>query len=315
MKSNGIECLTAFTKLNKINSTICFNIYNTPELKFQESDPIIIESYDIKQLNFENNGYPESNIKYNSSNPDIIKVNDKGLIKAIRPGQSNITAYGLDNKSIQISVISISTRGLIKDYTLDLYNAKFYQNLMIVAHPDDEILWGGANLYKYSYFVVCLTNGYNLDRAKDYRKILKFTKNSGMILDYPDLKDNNVRDDWSEVKIGILKDLSVIVNYKYWNKIVTHGPEGTTGHIHHKKTCEYVTKIVKESNKYKNLYYFGKFYHKNKIPKYLPRINDNDLKYKIKEVLIYKSVKKIIYKLWFHMLPYENWIQASNWKK
>ena len=124
MKSKGIECLTAYTKLNKINSTICFNIYNTPELKFQESDPIIIESYDIKQLNFENNGYPESNIKYNSSNPDIIKVNDKGLIKAIRPGQSNITAYGLDNKSIQISVISISTRGLIKDYTLDSWCVK-----------------------------------------------------------------------------------------------------------------------------------------------------------------------------------------------
>ena len=65
---------------------------------------------------------------------------------------------------------------------------------------------------------------------------------------------------------------------------------------------------------YNNLYYFGKFYHKNEIPKYLPRISDIDLKAKIKEVFIYKSVRKVIYRTWFHMLPYENWILASNWK-
>ena len=108
---------------------------------------------------------------------------------------------------------------------------------MIVAHPDDETLWGGANLFLYSYFVVCLTNGYNERRAKDFRQILNFTNNGGIILNYPDLKDSNkIRDDWSEVKNGILKDLSIILNYKNWNKIVTHGPDGTTGHIHHKKT-------------------------------------------------------------------------------
>ena len=119
---------------------------------------------------------------------------------------------------------------------------------MIVSHPDDETLWGGANLYKDQYFVVCLTNGFNLKRANDFRKLLEFTKNRGIILDYPDTEDL-IRDDWSEVKTGILKDLSTILNYKKWDKVVTHGPDGTTGHIHHKKTSEYVTKIAKESNK------------------------------------------------------------------
>ena len=112
----------------------------------------------------------------------------------------------------------------------------------------------------------------------------------------------------------MIKDLSLILNYKDWGKIVTHGPDGTTGHIHHKKTCELVTKISKKSNKYKNLYYFGKFYKKNEVPKYLPRISSNDLEIKKKEVNIYKSVREIIYLLWFHMLPYENWILASKWK-
>ena len=128
---------------------------------------------------------------------------------------------------------------------------------------------GGANLYKDKYFVVCLTNGYNLDRANDFREFLKFTNNGGIILNYPDIQDG-IRDDWSEVRTGILKDLSTILNYKYWEKMVTYGPDGTTGHIHHKKTCEFVTKIAKECNKFNNLYYFGKFYKKDLIPKYLP---------------------------------------------
>ena len=164
--------------------------------------------------------------------------------------------------------------------------------------PDDETLWGGINLFKYNYFVVCLTNGFNLKRANDFRQILNFTNNSGIILNYPDLKENNIRDDWSEVKKGILKDLSIILNYKNWDKIVTHGPDGTTGHFHHKITCKLVTKIAKEFNKYNNLYYFGKFYKKNEIPKNLQRINEKDFELKKKEVYIYKSVRKIIYKLW-----------------
>ena len=95
-------------------------------------------------------------------------------------------------------------------------------------------------------------------------------------MNYPDLQDN-IRDDWSEVGTGILKDLSRLLNYQYWDKIVTHGPDGTTGHIHHKITCKYVTKIVKKYNEYNNLFYFGKFYKKKKLPKYLPRISDEEL--------------------------------------
>ena len=37
-----------------------------------------------------------------------------------------------------------------------------------------------------------ITNGYNERRAKDFRQILNFTNNSGIILNYPDLKYNNI---------------------------------------------------------------------------------------------------------------------------
>ena len=314
MKSNGKECFSVYTRSKKITSKFCINIYNTPELNFNETNPIKIETNNVKQLNLNTRDYPKYNIKYKSNNPEIIKVNNEGKIIALRPGSSIITATGLDGKNTQIKVLAISNNGLINNYTLEQYNISQYQKVMIVAHPDDETLWGGANLFKDKYFVVCLTNGFNLERANDFREILKFTNNGGIILNYPDLQDY-IRDDWSEVRTGILKDLSTILNYKYWEKIVTHGPDGTTGHIHHIKTCEFVTNITKECNQFKNLYYFGKFYKKNIIPKNLSRISDKELDFKIKEINIYKSVINNIYKLWFHMLPYENWILASKWKE
>ena len=311
MKSSGRECLTVYSK--NINFTQCFNIYNTPKFMFLKNITIKIESNTIKHLYLNISDYPLPFNNYISNHPEIIKVDNKGKMTAIRPGHAIVTAFGQNNKLIKIKVISISTNGLLKKNTLDKYNASLYKKIMIVAHPDDETLWGGSNLFKDNYFVVCLTNGYNLDRANDFRKILKFTNNNGMILNYPDVEDNIV-DDWSEVNIGIMKDLSIILSYKNWEKIVTHGPEGTTGHIHHKKISEYITKIAKNFNTINNLYYFGKFYKKNEIPKNLKRINDNELAYKLKEIAIYQSVKDMINKYWFHMIPYENLLSATNKK-
>jgi len=313
MKSSGRECLIAYIKNAIIYAKICINIYNTPELNFKETNPIKVEVYNSMRLHLDRKNYPKINIKFKSNHPEIIKVNNEGEIIAVRPGSAIITASGLDGKSTHIKILAISNNGFITNSTLNLYNASQYRKLMIVAHPDDETLWGGANLFKNRYFVVCLTNGFNLKRANDFKKLLKFTNNSGIILNYPDFQDN-IRNDWSEVKTGLLKDLSKLLNYQYWDKIVTHGPDGTTGHIHHKKTCKYVTKIAKKYNKYNNLYYFGKFY-KKKIPKYLPRISDEELSYKKKEINIYRSVIKTIHRLWYHFLPYENWIKASKWKK
>ena len=313
MKSSGKECLIAYTKNEKKDTKICITIYNTPKLSFKETNPLKLETYNSMKLHLDRRDYPKINIKFKSNHPEIIKINNEGEITAMRPGSSIITASGLDGKKTSIKILVISNNGFISNFTLNQYNASQYKKLMIVAHPDDETLWGGANLFKDRYFVVCLTNGFNLKRANDFKKILKFTNNSGIILNYPDLQDY-IRDDWSEVKTGILKDLSKLLNYQYWDKIVTHGPDGTTGHIHHKKTCNYVTTIAKQYNEYNNLYYFGKFYKKKKLPKDLPRISDEELSYKEKEINIYQSVIKTISKLWYHMLPYENWILASKWK-
>ena len=43
-------------------------------------------------------------------------------------------------------------------------------NVMIVAHPDDETLWGGEQLLKENYLVICITNGDNKIRKKNLKR-------------------------------------------------------------------------------------------------------------------------------------------------
>jgi hypothetical protein len=178
MKSSGRECLIAYTKNKKIYTKIYINIYNTPEFSFKEKNPIKLEIYNSMRLHLDRRDYPKINIKFKSNHPEIIKVNNGGEIIAVRPGSAIITASGLDGKNTHIKILAISNNGFISNSTLNHYNASQYKKLMIVAHPDDETLWGGANLFKDRYFVVCLTNGFNLKRANDFKELLKFTNNS-----------------------------------------------------------------------------------------------------------------------------------------
>ena len=171
MKTSGRECLITETKKN--NFSKCFNIYNTPNLSFNEKSPFKLETNSIKQLNLNYYDYPLSRIKYMSNHPKIINVDKEGKITAIRPGNAIITAFGLDNKNSTIKVISMANNGFLNNFILDKHNASQYKKVMIVAHPDDETLWGGANLYKDNFFVVCITNAYNLKRSRDFRELIK----------------------------------------------------------------------------------------------------------------------------------------------
>ena len=221
MKSSWRECLTAYT--TNINSTISFNIYQELSQNLNNIITLKIDINSTMQLNFDENQNSSSNISYKSNHLHIIKEDDKGIIFSIRLGKAVIIVNGLKNRDNKIQIILVPYNGLISNYTLKINQAKQFKNLMIVAHPDDETLWGGANLYNDKYFVVCLTNGFNNQRTNDFRKILKFTKNRDIILDYPDLQDS-IRDNWSEVEIGIVKDITTVLNYNNWDKIVTHGP-------------------------------------------------------------------------------------------
>lgn len=180
------------------------------------------------------------------------------------------------------------------------------QKLMIVVHPDDETIWGGNHLLKGHYLVVCLTNGNNPTRRKEFMKIMKETHNQGLIFDYPD-KTNGKRDSWVHVKGSIEKDVAYLSHKKKWKCVVSHNPLGEYGHIHHRLTSQIVS--IKCSQQ--NLYYFGKYYKKNHVPENLKKINQYDAKMKL--INDYTSQKKVMRHL-NHMMKYENWVKAKDWR-
>lgn len=188
---------------------------------------------------------------------------------------------------------------------IDLTN---YNNLMIVAHPDDETIWGGAHLINDNYLVVCITCESSKIRVLEFKKDMKDTNSKYIMLDYPD-KTFGKPNDWHRYEEKIYKDLEHIINYKKWDIIATHNPDGEYGHIHHIKTSKIVTSI---SNK-NNLMYFGKYYIKKRLPNNLKRISKRDYNKKFKIAYNdYKSQRFTIMRL-KHMLPHENWIKYEDW--
>lgn len=188
---------------------------------------------------------------------------------------------------------------------LDLSQAK---HLMIVAHPDDETIWGGAHLQEGGYLVVCITNGKRQTRADEFHEVMEQSGNVGLILSYPD-KVGGKRDDWKQVRTQIQADLEKIMLYKPWDDIVTHNAKGEYGHIHHKMTHQFVTQLYDKNALDMPLYTFGKYYRADALPAVeseLTPVSAEALQKKEALLKCYTSQKSTVRSL-SHMNPYEMW--------
>lgn len=205
----------------------------------------------------------------------------------------------------------------LKRQTLDGYHLQNCNKLMIVAHPDDESLWGGGHLLDKGYFVVCLTNGNNTVRRSEFYAALKEYGCQGIMFSYPDL-ERGKRSDWSNYSDIIAKDLNVLLTYKRWDiMIATHNPKGEYGHIQHRMTSKLVTEVYRCNYKGLNrLYYFGKYYKWNQLSQVengLISLSKDKLNRKIQIInTVYKSQDV---KWDRHMMKYENWIAFQDWKE
>ena len=132
-------------------------------------------------------------------------------------------------------------------------------NLMVVAHTDDELLWGWKDLLNgEDWVVLCIFQQYNYPGADKERKrrLLNFEKTSELfgfkkiILDYVDSPYKLEID--NELQKNIKNNIFNIINNS--KKIVTHNPQGEYGHYHHKIVSKIVTELVIDKNK---LYYFS----------------------------------------------------------
>ena len=179
------------------------------------------------------------------------------------------------------------------------------QNVMFVAHPDDELLWGGKHLRAGDYLVVCLSRGDDKVRRAEFEKVLEATGDKGLILSYPD-KILNWRADWKFWQGKIEADVVSILQYKDWELVVSHNAQGEYGHPHHKMAHGIVEKEYRDTGCKANLYWFGKYYVNDKIPYGLTEMDKPSYIQKRKIAKLYQSQRDTIRKM-YHMLPYEEW--------
>lgn len=99
--------------------------------------------------------------------------------------------------------------------------------LMIVAHPDDEVIFGfQALITDPDIHVICCTNGANQARAAEFNLVMRALGASGEIWDYPDVWGGGFPDDL----LGRIR--SAIVKHDA-GTLITHGVDGEYGHTQH----------------------------------------------------------------------------------
>ena len=183
------------------------------------------------------------------------------------------------------------------------------KKLMIVAHPDDESLWGGAHLLEEEYTVVCITCGVVNYRVTEFEKAMAVTNDTYIMLGYPDLAGPKI-DRWETTYNLIYESLKRIIESNNWNVIVTHNPDGEYGHIQHIMTSKIVTDIVSDKTK---LYYFDRYYKEGEIPSYLTTINTDTYNKKMNDLLsIYVSQPKAM-KRHRYIMNHENFLNFYEW--
>ena len=318
VKKEGSVTITArSTKTGKKESLLIRSEY-VPEIRIKEGKTIFCEYGDSLQLHLEYVNHPYVPMTF-STQDDVVSITPSGYVKTTRPGTVCITAASADKKYKVTATLYIQAKkGFVSRAMLGNLGIDDCTNLMIVAHPDDETLWGGAHLMTGKWFVVCMTSQYFLTRKTEYFNVLNQLGIKGIILDYPDLYkgfDGKWKiDRWNYVQDALAEDIDTIINYKNWDQIVSHSPTGETGHFHHK----YVNKAVVSTcsglaDKWNKLWFFGKFYKKGEIPAGLPQITPEELTYKQDLLKLYVREQNSIKTYWEQMNPYENWEKATNY--
>jgi len=114
--------------------------------------------------------------------------------------------------------------------------------VIIVAHPDDEILWVGGTILNHpswKYFIVCLCRESDPDRAPKFQKALKILSSEGIMGDLDDGPDQNPLDE--KMVEGAILDL---VPSRHFDLIITHNPKGEyTKHLRHEEISKAVIKL------------------------------------------------------------------------
>ncbi|RMD59895.1 PIG-L family deacetylase [Candidatus Parcubacteria bacterium] len=137
--------------------------------------------------------------------------------------------------------------------------------LALVAHPDDEVIWMGGTILRYSQWrwtIFSLSRASDKDRAPKFRRVCRFLGAKPKIADWDDERDLSLDYLVKTAKNIIAKGL----NRQKFDLIFTHGINGEYGHSRHRALHQAVRQMLKEEKlKTKQIFFFHyrkQFYHR-----------------------------------------------------
>jgi LmbE family N-acetylglucosaminyl deacetylase len=114
--------------------------------------------------------------------------------------------------------------------------------LIIVAHPDDEILWSGGTLIdhpKWQRFVVCLCRKNDPDRAPRFYRVLNKINAKGVMADIDDGPEQRPLEQ-DEIK----NTIKALMPPNRYDLVITHSPVGEyTRHLRHEEVSKAVIQL------------------------------------------------------------------------